>query len=931
MDHADEKLIAEGEAIWNALPEAERTAIEEQAFPGGFEGCVAAMRRRPGVTNPEGLCAFIGRKFKPEKFRRKVTSSERDRPADQDIAEALKISEQGNVDALIEWAAGKGWRGCVSSLSGKQGITDPERLCGWLKNQARIRGLLSESVRGRLLESRSGMKWRAVLIEEGESLNGRVYTRETLGQMADLIKAQGKLPAMGFVFRTDEGKLIDHSPEGINEADFPDEVVGLHENPEIVEEAGKARLETDFTFIDEALGAKTLAAWNEGKRDLFGFSINADGFTAQPNGRGAVQFVTNLKSGDVVSFPSARGHFSRLVASMGNTATKKSKKATLIGLIADHAPSLLEGKDVAKLTEGDVVALAKKLSEMMHDEDRETLQSVIDILSAMLKKPEMEEEPEMSENAGDKFVKEAQAAKESAERALASLAEAEKRIAAKEWASAVKESIDAAGLDGDAADLVRETFSGRVGEKDALAKFVEKQKKICAPAPSSAFSALAESAAGSSARTGTEERDRITRAFDGYLAGKDLPINEKDPKSEKVPAFYSFRQFCEAATGRPMTTHDRMGVLCAAGQLLNLGLEARHQRAQGRMSESAYRDHRRGATDMVSRMISGSGVRALREAITIAQLGEITADRFAKQALDDYELSEFVNDVRAIAWRETGKDNFQTERWIRLGEVATLANVAEDAAYVAITSPTDEEATLTITKRGGTETVTMEAIANDDQNIIPRVPGRLSRAAAVTLYRDIFDSFYTNVSTTFDSSRVINDGFTGGPTGTDHNNAVSGAAGATNLTEANLDLLRQRMLEQSAFAQATHTLGVANAPEVLIVGAADEAVARRFAEGPFRPTTSEFEEVNIHRGLRVIVVPYWVSAVNRMRWMLLNKRNPGLVISYFENRRNPEIFVQDMPNVGSWFTNDRITYKVRFIWGRTHADYRAFAGAYRTS
>lgn len=43
---------------------------------------------------------------------------------------------QGNVQGLIDWAAGVGFDGCVAHLTGKPGITDPERVCGWLKGRA---------------------------------------------------------------------------------------------------------------------------------------------------------------------------------------------------------------------------------------------------------------------------------------------------------------------------------------------------------------------------------------------------------------------------------------------------------------------------------------------------------------------------------------------------------------------------------------------------------------------------------------------------------------------------------------------------------------------------------------------------------------------------------------------------------------------------
>ena len=63
--------------------------------------------------------------------------------AAQDDAEVLAeirayaVQEyQGNVQPLIAWAGTVGFDACVVALTGKPGITDPTRVCGWLKGQA---------------------------------------------------------------------------------------------------------------------------------------------------------------------------------------------------------------------------------------------------------------------------------------------------------------------------------------------------------------------------------------------------------------------------------------------------------------------------------------------------------------------------------------------------------------------------------------------------------------------------------------------------------------------------------------------------------------------------------------------------------------------------------------------------------------------------
>jgi hypothetical protein len=40
-----------------------------------------------------------------------------------------------------------------------------------------------------------------------------------------------------------------------------------------------------------------------------------------------------------------------------------------------------------------------------------------------------------------------------------------------------------------------------------------------------------------------------------------------------------------------------------------------------------------------------------------------------------------------------------------------------------------------------------------------------------------------------------------------------------------------------------------------------------------------------------------------------------LEIGFLDGREEPELFIQDMPNTGSMFSNDKLTYKLRHIYG----------------
>jgi hypothetical protein len=44
---------------------------------------------------------------------------------------------------------------------------------------------------------------------------------------------------------------------------------------------------------------------------------------------------------------------------------------------------------------------------------------------------------------------------------------------------------------------------------------------------------------------------------------------------------------------------------------------------------------------------------------------------------------------------------------------------------------------------------------------------------------------------------------------------------------------------------------------------------------------------------------------------------PVLEVGFLDGQEEPELFVQDQPNGGSMFSNDKLTYKIRHIYGGT--------------
>ena len=73
--------------------------------------------------------------------------------------------------------------------------------------------------------------------------------------------------------------------------------------------------------------------------------------------------------------------------------------------------------------------------------------------------------------------------------------------------------------------------------------------------------------------------------------------------------------------------------------------------------------------------------------------------------------------------------------------------------------------------------------------------------------------------------------------------------------------------------------------------------------------------------MTVLPVWYWTDATD---WCLAaDPMNlPTIEIGFFQGQEEPELFVQDVPNVGSMFTHDKVTYKLRHIYGGCVVDYR---------
>jgi len=280
-----------------------------------------------------------------------------------------------------------------------------------------------------------------------------------------------------------------------------------------------------------------------------------------------------------------------------------------------------------------------------------------------------------------------------------------------------------------------------------------------------------------------------------------------------------------------------------------------------------------------------------RESLTSASWADALGNSITRRMQAIYTGMAALQTWRNVA-TTTPVNDFRSQERFRIGGYGNLPAVAEGGAYTALASPGDDKATYGITKRGGTEDVTLEMIVNDDVQSIRRIPQELALSAGNTLYEFVFDFFRTNP--------VIHD--TKALYHVDHGNLFAAALSAAQFAAHRLAML--------TMTRAGSGKRLATPPKSLLVPfelqetAYDLFVRNQNLDKTFVQTINP----------DVIPVTYWTDAND---WVTVADPNvlPVLEIGFLRGQEEPELFVQDMPNVGSMFTNDKTTYKIRHIYG----------------
>ncbi len=305
-----------------------------------------------------------------------------------------------------------------------------------------------------------------------------------------------------------------------------------------------------------------------------------------------------------------------------------------------------------------------------------------------------------------------------------------------------------------------------------------------------------------------------------------------------------------------------------------------------------------------------NGIRRLSAALDTSTWGEAFGDSIRRALLRDFRDDRFQLWRKIVSAIVPVKD-FRTNRRIRVGGYGDLQAVSEQATYPTLASPTDEEVTYAVSKRGGIEDLTWEMIQNDDMGSIRLIPRRLARAAQRTLNNFVF-GFLASATNIYDGVALFH---------ANHNNTSTNV-----LTYANVITGIKSMGQQTFYGESGVEMASQVYPKYLLH-------PTELLEEAFDITQSAVKVISGENSTQPSVInrlgvePLWVPELtDANNWYLA--ADPLLVdtveIGFLEDMQDPELFVEDNPLAGSGFNADKVRYKIRHVYGGAVLDYRGF-------
>lgn len=795
-------------------------------------------------------------------------------------------------------------------------------------------------VSGRLILE--GQRLRAVLIAEGRSKNGNHWTRAVLEQIAKLAPGvavnlydfskkadRGHLSHWEFIRRRLPPAISRLLPERLEGAQAAKIVSATVEGPE-----GKAQVvaELETGGGSEGIFQKVLRHAKRLGREV-GLSIHVpddalEGETL-PGGDFRPTSVSRIAGFDTVSIPSAGGRILPVLEALAKREDRPMKGwvKRLLRLIPEKQRPALEAlvkklEDSGEKVKSATEFLALEAEELqagivealeLDDVDEDALGAT---LEALVKIAPEEDPPAKKAKAKAKTK-----TKRRARRPDPTL-ESDDDDADDDDADAdpIRADVDALLVEGgrqtieavlEAAELpgelpafaraqlrARLESDGRIARDDAKS-FVDDLKKRLGKSGGGGL--LESRPSGIEVSPEWSEGFKAELALEALIAGvPEITAKDKEGRDVTVKAFPGIRRAYAEITG---DVHVEGGAFLI------------RQRRPSPVLESY--DWEANPYAMLRR------ARGLETAVLTTGFPDIITNVINKRLMREYRLLPHV-------WRRVAStvpvNDFKTRDIHRLGEYANLITVAEGVAYDDIGLPTEEKVTAQIVKRGGLAPITWESIVDDDVRAFRNIPGKLARAADRTLNVSVWGHLLNNDAWDEDSVAFFH---ASAWASSGHANIVAlEYAGITQLEAARLLMTKQKDMDdrEAGVVRAASVFSGTSKFDALwgdlmsdrrpiLTGTDSNAV-----DGTPNALTNQNPNMPNWARVRDGLTPYEVHEFDEISGSeddVILAADPNVTeimeVGFLNGKEDPEIFVQDLQNVGSFFDNDTITYKVRHV------------------
>ena len=861
---------------------------------------------------------------------------------------------------------------------------------------------LQNTIASFLESTSSGNRWKVMIIEEGLSKNGKFYTKEALQKSIPLFE-KSKV-----CFYEWKGKQFDHIPlsiEKMRPEGFPLQTAGWLDNVKFETIKVEGREVTGLTGSlhllenDKVRKLKDILvnAWQKGLKNFLGLSINAEGPSSvrMLNGQpiSVVSGITKVFSTDFVTQPAAGGGLLKLIESLNNTGGEEKMFKKLLEALKLYNPKIMESIDVNNITAEEVLSLFEsvlkeakeknsdkvkeieaivgKMKDKKYEEAETLINSLVktkegkkelsdsDLLAAkeaelnpkqLKKKKELEKAKADAKEAEETAAKTKKEAEDLKNKDLeGKMAALDKKIKQRECKDMLDLALDESKLPMAIQNKIRKTFASKVFESKDLKESIDLERSTLAKLIESGSHIDLGGDGGGGVFIQREPVTRLQASLDLTLGFKPEDIDGDNYKD--IDAFGSLREAYVAYTDDP-------GI---SGQL---------------------------GTKAVAR---------LQEA-TEANFSYALGYSMQRRMLPDYKKLDPL--WKKIAISVPIKD-FKLQERIRWGgfgvlptvqNARTVAGTPIDSAtptYPELGFPTDQEATYAVGTKGGIVTVTRRMIIDDDLKVLTKIPGKIGKAAAMTLNQFAFDLMLSynssgiNAATIYDSIALY---------ATAHKNKRTGSLGYDNLSTLLDDMYNQAELGYKSDSTndplasggttlnvtagtgqyfkagdliwlageicrvdsvstdaltiargvfgttaAQHAIGtdVWKISQILALQNPNLWVPRSLRGTALQLKNSEFNPEQLERAVNTIrdsfevtdATPYLRGDENNYYLSAQPGDVEGIEIGFLNGKEDPELLVQDQPTVGNVFVYDTIRYKVRHEYGGAVVDYRAFAAS----